>query len=154
MVSTSSRADYRTLFNVGKQRDLVPRGHVDRVVGAADQHVRLQADGAQFLHRVLSRFGLGFAGGGDVRHQRQVHQHGALGAYFDTQLANGFEERLRLDVADRAADFDHGHVSIAGTLDDAAFDLVGDVRNDLNGRAPGNHHGALCAARARKHGRW
>ncbi len=86
------------------------------------------------FHRVLSRLGLGLAGSGNVRHQGQVHQHGALGTYFDTQLADGFEERLRLDVADRAADFDHGHVGITGTLDDAALDLVGDVRNDLNGR--------------------
>lgn len=76
-----------------------------------------------------------FAGGGDVRHQRQVHQHRALGADFETQLADGFEERLGLDVAHGTADLDHRHVGVAGTLDDAALDLVGDVGDDLNGRA-------------------
>ena len=103
------------------------------MVGAAHQHVRLQADGAQLLDRVLSRLGLGLTSGGDVRHQGQVHQHGALGAHFHTQLANGFEERLRLDVTDGAADFHQGHVGIAGALDDATLDLVGDVRDDLDG---------------------
>ncbi len=87
------------------------------------------------VHRVLGRLGLGLAGRGDVGHQGQVHQHGALGAHFDAQLANRFEERLRLDVAHGTADFHQGHVGIAGTLDDAALDLVGDVRNDLNGGA-------------------
>ena len=129
------QADHRTLFDVGEQGDLAARGHIDRMVGAAHQHVRLQANGAQLLDRMLSRLGLGLAGSGDIRHQSQVHQHGALGAHFHTQLANGFEERLRLDIADGATNFHQGHVGIAGTLDDATLDLVGDVRNDLNGRA-------------------
>ncbi len=84
---------------------------------------------------MLSRLGLGFAGGGDIRNQRQVHQHGALGAHFHTQLADRLEEGLRLDVTDGAADFHQRHVGIASALDDAALDLVGDMRNDLNGRA-------------------
>ena len=72
------------------------------------QTLRLQADGAQLLHRMLGWLGLGFAGGGDVRHQRQVHQHGALGADFRAQLADGLEEGLRLDVAHRTADLHQG----------------------------------------------
>ncbi|MNI51273.1 hypothetical protein D3C73_1059890 [compost metagenome] len=103
------------------------------MIGAADQYVRLKADGTQFLDRVLGWLGFGFTGGGDVRHQGQVHQHRALGADFETQLADGFEERLRLDVTHGATDLDHGHVSVAGTLDDAALDFVGDVRNHLDG---------------------
>lgn len=105
------------------------------MIGAADQYIRLQTDGAQFLDRMLSRLGFGLAGRGDVRHQCQVHEHRAAGADFKTQLADGFKKRLRLDVTDRTADFDQGHVGIASTLDDAALDFVGDVRDDLNGRA-------------------
>ncbi|MNQ48179.1 hypothetical protein D3C85_620460 [compost metagenome] len=129
------QADHRTLFDVGEQGDLAPRGHVDGDFRTADQHVRLQADGAQLLDRVLGRLGLGLAGGGDVRHQGQVHQHRALGADFDAQLADRLEERLRLDVADGTADFHQGDVGIAGALDDAALDLVGDMRNHLHGGA-------------------
>src|SRR5690606_9426077 len=75
------------------------------------------------------------ASSGDVRNQRQVHEHGALGAYFHTQLADGLEERLRLDITHGTADFHQGHVGIAGALDHATLDLVGDVWNDLDGRA-------------------
>ncbi|MNG11315.1 hypothetical protein D3C84_948470 [compost metagenome] len=64
-----------------------------------------------------------------------MHQHRALGADFDAQLADRLEERLRLDVADGTADFHQGDVGIAGALDDAALDLVGDVRNHLHGGA-------------------
>ncbi len=83
---------------------------------------------------MLGRLGLGFASGGDVRHQREVHQHGALGTDFDTQLANRLQERLGLDVAHGTADFDQRHIGIACTLDDAALDLVGNMRNHLDGR--------------------
>ena len=129
------QGDHRALLDVGEERDLAPRGDVDRVVGTADQHVRLQADGAQLLDRVLGRLGLGLAGGGDVRDQGQVHQHRALGADLDAQLADRLEERLRLDVADGATDLHQGDVGIAGALDDAPLDLVGDVRDHLHGGA-------------------
>ena len=129
------QTDHRPLLNVGEQGDLAPRGLVDRVVGTAYQHIRLHADGAQFLDRVLGRFGLGFAGGGNVRHQGQVHEHGALGTHFHTQLARRFKERLRFDIAHGAANLDHGYVSTGSALDDAPLDFIGDVRNHLNGRA-------------------
>src|SRR5690606_17841348 len=129
------QADHRTLFYVGELGDLASRGHVDGLLGTADQYVGLQADGAQLLHRVLGRLGLGLAGGGAGGNQRQVHQHGALGAYFHTQLADRFEERLRLDIAHGSADFHQGHVGITGALDHPTLDLVGDVRNDLDGGA-------------------
>src|SRR5690554_1520852 len=129
------QADHRTLFDVGEQGDLAAGSQIDRMIGAAHQYVRLQTDGAQFLDRVLGRLGLGFAGGGDEGHQSQVHEHGAAGAHFQAQLTDGLEEGLGLDVAHGAADLDHGHVGIAGATDDTGLDLVGDVRNHLDGSA-------------------
>ena len=64
----------RTLFHVGEQGDLLQRRRINFVVGTADQHIRLQTDGAHFFNRVLSRLGFGFTGGGNVRHQRQVQR--------------------------------------------------------------------------------
>ena len=84
---------------------------------------------------MLGRLGLGLAGRGNVGHQRQVHEHRSLGTHFDAQLANSLEERLGLDVTHGTANFDHRDVGIAGTLDDPALDLVGNVRNHLDGRA-------------------
>jgi hypothetical protein len=101
-------------------------------VGAAQQDVRLDADFAQLLDRVLGRLGLEFAGGRNVRQQRQVHEAGAVAAFLDAHLADRLQEGQRLDVAHRAADLDDGHVGIAGAGADMQLDLVGDVRDDLH----------------------
>ena len=52
-------------------------------------------------------------------------------------LADGLEEGEALDVADRPADLDDDHVriAVAGDPTDALLDLVGDVRDDLDGAA-------------------
>ena len=48
-------------------------------------------------------------------------------------MADGFEERQDLDVADRAAHLGDHNVHIGGSeLADALLDLVGDVRDDLH----------------------
>src|SRR5690606_27303661 len=56
-------------------------------------------------------------------------------AAFGADLADRFQERQRLDVADGAADLDQGDVETGGGRIDAALDLVGDVRDDLHGAA-------------------
>ena len=72
-----------------------------------------------------------------MRNQRQVNVHYVLVADIVTHLANRFQERQRLDVADRPADLDDEHVRAAGLGDplDVRLDLVGDVRNHLHRRA-------------------
>ena len=40
------QADNRALFHVGEERNLASGRKVDRMVGTADQHIGLQADGA------------------------------------------------------------------------------------------------------------
>jgi hypothetical protein len=92
--------------HVGEQRDLAALAIGQRLLAAAQQHVGLDADAAQFLHRVLGRLGLQLARGRDVRHQGEVHEHRHVLAALDAQLADGFEERQRFDVADGAADLD------------------------------------------------
>ena len=56
------------------------------------------------------------------------------------KLADGFEKRQALNIADRAADLDQHKIHLApGLIDrrgqDKALDLIGDVRNDLDRRA-------------------
>ena len=55
----------------------------------------------------------------------------------DGELADRLEERQRLDVADRAADLGDDDVDVLrlGEQLDALLDLVGDVRDDLDGAA-------------------
>ena len=51
------------------------------------------------------------------------------------ELPDRLEERQALDVADRAADLDEHDVHVAGAAADRVLDLVGDVRNHLDGAA-------------------
>jgi hypothetical protein len=51
------------------------------------------------------------------------------------ELADRLEEGQRLDVADGAADLGDDHVGVLGHSHDAGLDLVGDVRDDLDGVA-------------------
>ena len=54
-------------------------------------------------------------------------------AFFNTHLANGFQERQRFDITDRTTDFNQGHISTFGTAFDQMLDLISNVRNHLNG---------------------
>ena len=68
--------------------------------------------GAQVADAVLRRLGLQLAGGADERHQRQVDVERVLAADVLAELADRFEERQALDVADGAADLDQDDVDV------------------------------------------
>src|SRR5258708_5358123 len=129
------RGDDRFLLDVAEERDLVAHVVGDGMFGTAEQHVRLNADLAKFLHGVLRRLGLHLVRGLDVRHERQMNVDGIAAADFEPELADGFEEWQRLDVADRAADLDDHDVDPLADFADALLDLVRDVRDDLHGLA-------------------
>ena len=67
----------------------------------------------QVADAVLRRLGLQLAGGADERHERQVDVERVLAADVEAELADGFEERHALDVADGAADLDQHDVHVA-----------------------------------------
>ena len=128
--------DHALRVDVAHERDLVLDGLVERAVGAQHERVGRNAELAQHHHGVLGRLGLELVGGGDVRHQRDVHEHAVLRAEVAAHLARGLKERLGLDVADRAADLGDDHVDVVGRLGaHARLDLVGDVRDDLHALA-------------------
>ena len=59
-----------------------------------------------------------------------------VAADVEAELPDRLEEREDLDVADRAADLGDDHVDVVGgQTGDAALDLVGDVRDHLDGLA-------------------
>src|SRR6266404_4339975 len=105
------------LRNVAEQRDFLLQFRGNVMVAAAKQNVRLNPDAQHFFYAVLRGLGFQFTGGGDERHQRDVHKERILRAHFQAHLADGFEEGKRLDVANRAANLD------------------GDVRDYLDGFA-------------------
>ena len=122
--STSQKSAILSFMSVGQE-----------TLGAAQQDIRLDTDGAQFLHAVLRGFGLQFLRGVDPRHQRHVHEDAVLAPHFMTHLADGFEKRQRFDIAHRAADFADHHIHFARELLHRRLDFVGDVRNHLHGLA-------------------
>ena len=137
MLSTSRAETIASVRQRREQRDLL--AHVVRqpALGPADDHVRLDADAAQLVDRVLRRLGLELARVADVRHQREVDVHAAAAPDVDRELADRLQERQRLDVAHRAADLGDHHVDVLALGDqlDAVLDLVGDVGHDLDGAA-------------------
>src|SRR5690606_10489992 len=128
------RRDHSALLDVREERDLRLLLLRQRQLGAANQDIRLDADRAQLLDGMLRGLRLDLLRRGDERHERQVDVQRALAAELDAHLTNRLEERQRLDVADRAADLDHADVGVLGAEHDRLLDLVGDVRDHLNGR--------------------
>ncbi len=118
--------------NVAEERDLAPLVFRERPVGAAQQHIGLDADRAKLLHRMLRRLGLELAGARDVGHERQMDEGGRATRQLVAELADRLEEGQTLDVADRTADFAQHEIDALVAGGDESFDGVGDVRDHLH----------------------
>ncbi|SPZ34894.1 Uncharacterised protein [Agrobacterium tumefaciens] len=95
----------------------------------------MNAERLQFLHGMLGRLCLQLAGCRNVRHQRQVKIDRRAARQVVAELADRLHERHRLDITHRAADFADDEVVVVIAFDHEILDLVGDMRNDLNGCA-------------------
>ena len=123
------------LFHVAEGGDLAAHLAGQRAFGAAEQDVRLDADGEHLLDGVLRGLGLELLSCGDPRDKRDVDEEGVIASQVLAHLADGFEEGQRLDVADGAADLDDADVALGGDLALGVLDLVRDMRDDLDGLA-------------------
>ena len=126
------RGDHGFLGDVAEERDLPLDVGVQEAIGAAQQHVGLDADRPEVAHAVLRRLGLQLSGRADEGHERQVDVERVLAADVEAELPDRLQERHAFDVADRAADLDQHDVHVAARLADGVLDLVGDVGNDLH----------------------
>ena len=130
-----ARRDDAVLLDVAEVRNFGLDLLVQRPIAAAEQDVGLDAEAGQLLDAVLGRLGLELAGGRDERHQGQMDVEHVVASVVPAELADRLEERQALDIADGAADLDDREVETFGGLADALFYFVGDVRDDLDGRA-------------------
>ena len=145
------RIDDGGLVDVAHERDLAAVGARDGPVAAQYERVGLDADRAQHRDGVLRRLGLLLATCPHERHERHVHEEHVAAAQLVAHLPGRLDERLRLDVADGAADLgddDVGLRLIVRLQAHAPLDLVGDVRNHLHRVAE-----VLAPTLARDHGR-
>ena len=123
--------------HVAEQRDLLAHLVGDLVVGAAHDEVGLHTDGAQLLHGMLRRLGLHLVSCGDIGNERHMHEEHIARVLLFLELAGSFDERLGLDVADRAADLGDDDVGVRLGSDAAQTFLngLGHMRDDLHGSA-------------------
>ena len=121
--------------HVAEHRNLVAQIVIERVIGAAHEHVGLDADLAELGDGLLRGLGLEFAGGLEERYERDVDEHAIRRADLEGKLAHRFEKRQAFDVAGGAADFGDEDVDVFAAGINALLDLVGHVRDHLHGFA-------------------
>ena len=84
---------------------------------------------------MLGGLGLELSGGLDEGQKRQMHEDALAAGLFLAELADRLEEGQALDIAHRAADLAEHEIDLVLADGDEVLDLVGDVRNDLDGLA-------------------
>ena len=82
----------RLHWNVGEEGDLLAHVIWDWMVGAEDDHVRLNTAAAQLLHRVLRWLRLQFTGCGEFRKEGDVDVERVSATNILLQLANRFNK--------------------------------------------------------------
>jgi hypothetical protein len=106
----------------------------DRARATAHDRVGLNAPTTQLGDGVLGGLRLLLARRPDERHERDVDVADVVATDIEAELTDRFEERKDLDVAHGATDLgDHDVDIVAREAPDTPLDLVGDVRDHLNG---------------------
>ncbi len=134
-VGDVARGDDGALFHVAEGGDLAAHLTGQVALAAAQQDVRLNADGKHLLDGVLRGLGLEFLRGGDPWDERDMHEQRVLAMKILPHLADGFEEGQRLNIANGAADLDDADIALGCDLAHRVLDLVGDVRDHLHSLA-------------------
>jgi hypothetical protein len=121
-------------------RDLGALAVGQRPVDAAEEEVGLDAEAGEVADAVLSRLCLKLARRGDVGDQSGMDENGVLaplliGAEIVPELADRLDEGERFDVADGAADLADEEIEAVEFGSGEGLDLVGDVRDHLDGGA-------------------
>ena len=120
---------------VAEQGNFVLHADVQGIFGTADDDIRLDSHPLQLLHAGLRGFGLHFLGCFQVRDQGYMDQDHIFMPLLMLKLTDGFQEGLALDVSYGSAHLNDGNLRAGsrGIAVKPAFDLIGDMRDDLNG---------------------
>src|SRR5580704_4112065 len=126
---------HRVFAHVAEEPDLAPLLARDLAIGAAEKDVRLDADRAQFLDRMLGGLGLQFARAWNERQQREMNVDRVPARQFIAELADRLKKGEAFDIADGASDLDEDEIGALVAAEHESLDRIGDVWNDLDGRA-------------------
>ena len=133
----------RNIFNhavglyVAEHRNLLENRGLERLVAAEHDDIGVDAHAEKLLHGVLRGLGFMLVRATQKRHQRDMDKEAVLPSDFEGNLPNRFDEGLRFNVTDGAADFGNDHIGVR-LLTDAVheiLDFICNVRDDLHGRA-------------------
>ena len=129
--------DNRLTVNITEQRNLVDSTLIQLNIAAADNNVRLNTQAAQSFYAVLYRLGFDLTGQIKIRHQRHMDEQRVMAAQITAHLTNCLNKGQRFNITHHAADLHDDHIKIMGSqiIGDGAFDLIGNVRNNLYGIA-------------------
>ena len=97
--------DDRLERDVTKEGELLAHLMGHRLLGAANEDVRLDADFAEFRDGLLARLGFEFTGGLEVGQEGAMQEEDVFAARFEGKLPHRFEEGEPFDIADRPAQF-------------------------------------------------
>ena len=124
-----------TLLNICEQRNFCANVIIVRFFRATDQDIRLNSDLPKFGCSMLGRFCFQFTRCPDVWNISQENKERICITHIETKLANSFQERKTFDITDSSANFRNDYFIINSNFMDQTFNLVRDMRNDLNGLA-------------------
>ena len=121
------------LLHIAEKSDLMPDLLRDGGICPADQNIRLDPDGQQFLDRMLSRLAFQLPAAGDGYDKRHMDIQDIFPAHFRSDLPDRLQKRLAFDIPYGAADLADDHIGAAVLHGiDTALDLIGDVGDDLH----------------------
>src|SRR5579883_2925834 len=126
--------DNRATIDVAEKCDFLLQVVAHRIIRAADDDVRMDANTPEIPNTVLGRLRLQLLGRVDVRKQGDVNVERVFRADFAMKLTDSFQKWLAFNVANNAANLGDdrlGTCSLRHALN-TRLDLVGDVRNDLD----------------------
>ena len=122
----------RAFTHITKQADFALLTFRYGAVAAAQENIRLNTDGAQLFHRVLSRLGFHLARSRNVGQQRQMHKNRLETRQVIAQLANGLEKRQGLNITNRTANLAQHEIDIINITLHEVFNRIRDMRNNLH----------------------
>ena len=124
--------NHRFLADIAELGDLGPFRIGQRMLAAAQQDIRLDAQRRQFPDAVLGRLGFQLTRGCDIGHQGDMNGNGVVAADLVAQLANRLDERQALDITDGPANLAQHEINAVELVLGKFLDGVGHVRNHLH----------------------
>ena len=126
---------YMVRRHITEEADLLTNLLRNRILGTADEDVRMKTESLELTYAHLCRLRLQLLGRMQVRNQRHMNHDSILMTDLLLELTDRLEERLGLDITDGTTDLDDGDTILVLVIRmiEITLDLVRDVWDDLHG---------------------